>query len=166
MNLKEKQELIEQAIQLETNVATLYTIFCHAHTEHAELWSQLSQEEKGHAALIKNATERCDLNELLNDEAISANLTKLERCNHHIQALIEQFAEAPPTSVDAFTIALDLEQSAGEIHYQQFMDIGDGSILDRVFQKLDQEDKAHSARLRAYMLKHDIPIVGYLEREP
>ena len=165
MNIEEKQELIEQAIQLETNIATLYTIFSNAHKQHAELWSQLSQEETGHAELIRNTVARSDLNELLNNDTLSESLVRLEHCNHHIQASIKQFAEAPPSPNDAFTIALELEQSAGEIHYQQFMDIGDGSVLDRVFQKLDQEDKAHSAQLRAYMLKHDIPIADFLEQE-
>lgn len=165
MNIEEKQQLIEQAIQLETNVATLYTLFSNAHPQHTELWAQLSQEEKGHAALISNTVARSDLKELLNDKPIKESLTKLERCNHHIQALIEQFKETPPSPVDAFSIALELEQSAGEIHYQKFMDARDDSILDRVFQRLDQEDEAHSARLRAYMKEHDIPIADYLDQE-
>jgi ferritin len=165
MNIEEKQKLIDHAIQLETNVATLYTLFSNAHPEHAEFWSELSQEEKGHAALISNTVARTDLEELLNDKPILDSLTKLERCNHHIQALIEQFSVEPPSPKDAFTIALELEQSSGEIHYQKFMDLGDDSILDRVFQKLDQEDKAHSERLRAYMKEHDIPIADYLDQE-
>jgi rubrerythrin len=163
MNIDERQRLFEEAIQLETNTADLYTIFSYSHKEHADLWSQLSQEEKGHAALIKNAVERCDISELLSSETISASLKKLERCNHHIAALIKQFRVDPPTPGDAFNIALDLEHTAGEIHYQKFMDIGDDSILDKVFQKLDQEDEAHSAQLRAYMTKHGIPIADYLK---
>jgi len=165
MNIEERQGLIEQAIQLETNVSNLYTIFSNAHAQHAKIWSELSQEEKGHAALIKNAAERCDIGEVLTEEVIAENLEKLERCNHHIQALIEQFQEAPPSPNDAFNIALDLEQSAGEIHYQKFMDTGGDSMLDKVFQKLDQEDKAHSAQLRTYMTVHGIHIADYLEQE-
>ena len=163
MNIEEKQRLIEESVQLELNVASLYTIFSNTHREHADLWSQLSLEEEGHAALIKNAAERCDLSASLSNEAVSASLKKLERCNHHIAELIKQFRVEPPSPEDAFNIALELEQTAGEIHYQEFMDIGDGSILDKVFQKLDQEDEAHSAQLRAYMAKNGIPIAGHLE---
>jgi len=163
MNSKDKQWLIEEAIQLETNISDLYAIFSNAHKEHTELWSQLSREEKGHALLIRNATARCDLSELLSNGVISENLTKLERCNHHIKALLKQFQENPPSPEDAFNIALELEQSAGEIHYQKFLNTGDDSILDKVFQKLDQEDKAHSAQLNAYMIEHGIAIADYLE---
>jgi len=163
MSSKDKQWLIEEAIQLETNISDLYAIFSNAHKEHTEFWSQLSREEKGHALLIKNATARCDLGELLSNVVIPENLTRLERCNHHIKALLKQFQESPPSPEDAFNIALELEQSAGEIHYQKFMNTGDDSSLDKVFQKLDQEDKAHSEQLHAYMLKCGISIVDYLE---
>lgn len=163
MNTEEKQRLIEQSIQLETNTSNLYAIFSNAHKAHTDLWSQLSMEEAGHAALIKNAAERCDIGELLSSEAISSSLDTLARCNHHVEALIEQFQETPPSSDEAFSIALELEQSAGEIHYQEFMNIGDDSLLDKVFRKLEQEDKAHSTQLHAYMAKHGIPIADYLK---
>ena len=53
---------------------------------------------------------------------------------------------------------LSLSLSAGEVHYQDFMDKDQNSVLNKTFQKLNQDDKNHAARLCSYMRRHGIEI--------
>jgi hypothetical protein len=56
----------------------------------------------------------------------------------------------------AFNIALRLEQSAGEIHFQDYMTSEADSEMDRIFKRLNQDDKDHAKRIQSYMTQHNI----------
>jgi len=55
--------LLDESIQLELNLAKLYTLFNDHFEEDEEFWWQLSMEERSHAALLqqerKNSRSRC-----------------------------------------------------------------------------------------------------------
>jgi len=46
-------QLLEASIQLELNLAKLYTLFNDLFEEDEEFWWQLAMEERGHAALLQ-----------------------------------------------------------------------------------------------------------------
>ncbi len=57
------QKHLDESIQLELNLATLYTIFNDCFAEDEDFWWDLAMEERGHASLLQQekktaATER------------------------------------------------------------------------------------------------------------
>lgn len=82
-------------------------------------------------------------------------------------ALIEQFknmfdSENPVLS-KSFSSAYHLENEAGEIHYQIFMETKASEKIDSIFQSLNHDDKDHASRIRKYMDLHGIELIPLKE---
>jgi len=153
---EEVSELIEESIQLELNVGELYLLFCHAFPDDTDFWWGLCVEEKNHAALIRSIKEGFMPVGILPDELLSSSVGKVREANTGLVTLIARFKTASPSREEAFSIAHALEESAGEIHFQTFMEKETGSPIDQVFQRLNRADKDHATRIRSYMEKHGI----------
>lgn len=153
---EEVSELIEESVQLELNVGELYLVFHRVSPDDADFWWRLFVEEKNHAALIRSIEEGFMPAGILPDELLSSSLGKIREANTAIVALIARFKTASPSREEAFSIAHKLEESAGEIHFQTFMEKQTESTIDQVFQRLNREDKDHATRIRSYMEKHGI----------
>ncbi len=155
---KELSLLFDESIQLEHNVAKLYETFYHAFPEDAHFWWGLALEEKNHASLLQSGKDRFAPKGKFPKELISLSLIHLQDANTITATLIKEYQAIPPSREITFNIALKLEQSAGEIHLQKFMEKKSGSKLDEIFQKLSGDDKDHAIRIRSYMKSHDINI--------
>jgi len=154
------EELInlgEEAMRLEYSVSKLYMIFRDAYSQDSKFWWQLVIEESNHAALIKSGLEYFMPAGLFPNEIFPA-IDELQQANQELDTLLERYEKAPPSREDAFNIALKMELSAGEIHYQQIMTKQADSKTLKLFQKLNQDDKDHADRIRAYMKEHNIAI--------
>ena len=57
---REKKELLEEAIQLESNVSGLYRLYSEQFEEDSEFWKQMAKEEVEHAALLELAKDFFD----------------------------------------------------------------------------------------------------------
>jgi len=150
--------LIDESIQLEHNVAKLYSIFHATFPEDADFWWQLVIEEKTHAALIRAGKESFAPIGKFPVELLSSSLQKLREANKKAVTLTRKYLDTPPSREEAFNIALEFEQSAGEIHFQHFMEKKADTQVIKIFQKLNKDDKDHAIRLRSYMEKHGIRI--------
>ncbi len=149
-------QLIDESIQLELNVAELYKIFDEAFPEDADFWSKLHMEEENHAALIRGVAETYDLSVGFPSDMLDPSLQNLKNVNSKIVSLIVEYRSNPPSRETAFNVALELEQSSGEIHFQIFMEKESNDRIVQIYQQLNKEDKDHDARLRSYMEKHGI----------
>jgi len=150
--------ILDESLQLELNVANLYRLFHQSSSEHASFWWKLHLEENNHAALVRSIKEHFEPAGKTPDSLLSSSLQKLQESNTAITSLIEKYTENTPTAEEAFNTALKLELTAGEVHYQDFMDKDQNSVLNKTFQKLNRDDKNHAARLCAYMKQHGIAI--------
>jgi len=155
-------KMLDESIFLELNVAKLYLLFHEIFPEHAMFWWRLHLEEKNHAALIRSIKELFKPAGKIPTNLLSSSLQKLQDSNATITSLRDQYSDIKPSTEEAFNIALKLELTAGEIHYQEFMDKDQNSMLDKIFQKLNQDDKHHAIRLCAHMRHHNITIDGNL----
>ncbi len=155
---KELSKIIDESIMLELNVSELYTIFSSAFSEHAGFWWKLALEEKNHAALIRSGIEHYEPVNKFPTDLISSKLSVLEDTNTKIVLLVKEYTSNTPSEEEAFNIALEFEQSAGEIHYQTFMKKGEAETISRIFEKLNGDDKDHANRIRTYMNNHNINI--------
>jgi ferritin len=150
-------ELIDESIRLELNVADIYLFFQAAFPEDADFWWDLALEEKNHAALIRSLKEHfLPLGKVPQDLLASSRET-IRETNAMIRELIDKYRRTPPSRKEAFQTACDLEESAAEIHFQDFMSRKGLSGLDEIFQRLNADDKDHGEKLRSYMAAHGIP---------
>ena len=148
-------KLAEEAMRLEYNVSKLYMIFRDAYPDDAAFWWQLVIEEGNHAALIKSGRDYFMPAVSLPKEMFPS-MEELQEANKGLELLLEKYAADPPSRETAFNVALKMEMSAGEIHFQRTMTKSADSKVLAMFQKLNQDDKDHANRIRAYMKQNEI----------
>ncbi|MFA5424368.1 MAG: rubrerythrin family protein [Phycisphaerae bacterium] len=156
--LAEKCPIMDQATKLELNVSKLYLVFSRICTEDADFWWQLSIEETNHAALLESVRETAFKIDLFADS--QEEHKQLAEANEKIASMIKKFEQTPATREQAFNIALELENSAGEIHFQHFIEKREKTPTEKVFETLNQEDSDHAERIRSYMDCHGIAIIS------
>jgi hypothetical protein len=62
--------------------------------------------------------------------------------------------KSQPNRAEAFELALKIEVSAGESHYNNFMKNGPESRLREIFRILNRDDLDHAQRILEYKEKH------------
>jgi len=148
--------LIDESIEVELNVADLYLLFHSLFPQDAKFWWQLILEEKNHAALIKSIKKTSEQLGGLPNSLFASSLKDLKDINSKIISIIKKYKFKAPSRDEAFNIAFELEESAGELHYQEFMVEKNSMEIDSIFKKLNANDKDHAKRIRSYMERHGI----------
>ena len=157
---KQLSLIIDESAQLERNVGELYSVFSQTFQEDSVFWNELYEEEITHANLIEKVGALDFLTYKIIPNMLSEKIDEIQNANKYISACIDECNSNPPSREEAFNIALELEDSACEIHYQEFMDNEIDDILTQTFQKLNADDKDHFCRINAYMTKHGISKKG------
>ena len=134
-------------IELEENVAELYMLFYSLIKEEYEFWWILANEEMNHAALLKTCIEFAKLNKL--PHITTDNLEDVKKLNKQFDGIMEDFKKNPNRQ-SAFEIALEIESSAGESHYQEFMNTKSDNKVVQILQQLNKEDDNHYNRIKTY----------------
>ncbi len=150
--------LAEESINIELNVSEIYSLFHSCFADDANFWWKLVLEEKDHAALIRGGIEEFEPIGEFPHEILSNSLQDLKETNKKLRSLLKQFRNIPPSRELAFNTALEIEASAGELHFQHFMDKETNSKIDELFQFMNREDKDHAERIRSYMKDNDISV--------
>ena len=151
-------KLVEEAIRLELNVSELYLLFYRIFPEDSEFWWKLAIEEQNHAALLKTLLLMSRSELQIPREILPTGLGDLIQSNNKIDEALIKFS-SHPDRIKAFQFAFEVENSAGEMHYESFMKLGAESKLTSVFRKLNGEDINHAERIKQYMIDHQIPVV-------
>ena len=145
------QKHLDESIQLELNLATLYTIFNDSFEEDEEFWWELAMEERAHAALLQQEKKQPQQREFFPENLLAKELQSLIDANARIVQLISKYKTSPPPRIEALQTAHDLEMAAGESHFQQFLDCPTNSPAANIFKQLNQDDCDHAARILQYM---------------
>lgn len=151
-------QMIEESIRIELQVAELYLLFYNYFPQDKGFWWKIALEEKNHAALIRSLGEFSEYLDEFPENLFSSSMPDLENTNRMLSSLIEKFTGEAPNRETAFRTALEIEESAGELHYQGFMEDeeGSGSKIAEIFRQLNREDKDHSERIRSYIQRNSI----------
>ena len=149
---------INESIKLELYVADLYLLFKNAFQEDADFWWKLVLEEKNHAALISSGKEYFEPLDEFPHDLLASSLQKLKNVNSKLESLIRKFKKTSPSREEAFRVAVLVEESAGELHFQNFMDKESNSMIHKIFKKLNKEDRDHKKRICSYIKNIDIKI--------
>ncbi len=144
-------EIINASIDLELAVAELYLHFYRFFPEDSNFWWKMSLEEKGHAALLKSGRDSFMPLNKFPDELISDSLNDLKKSVKSIKEKLKEIKKNPISRREAFEMANEIEQTTGEIHYQEVMANTQDESLMSLFQKLNGDDKDHSKRILKYM---------------
>jgi hypothetical protein len=75
-------------------------------------------------------------------------------------SLLKEYNEKPPSRESAFNIALNIEKSAGELHFQLAIETSPTSSIMEVLQVLNKDCKNHANRILAYMSDKGIENTG------
>lgn len=147
---KKLAQLIEESIKLELNVADLYMIFSKAFPEDHDFWQELHLEENRHADLIKTAKDIRLPGYGFPHKLLASSLKELRKANNKILSLLRKYKKNPPSRELAFEVAVSVEESAGELHFQRTMDKLPDSGIMKILQELNADEKDHAKRIRAY----------------
>jgi hypothetical protein len=142
---------LQESIQLELNVSDLYQLFYLKFPADSEFWWQLSLEEVNHAALIRSINDLFLPEKILPQGVIQNRILEMHKINDSIRESISRYKMNSPSRYEAFSYAHELEISAGEAHYEMFMNEVPGSNVEKIFQKLNGQDKNHALRIADYM---------------
>jgi hypothetical protein len=157
---KELSRILDETIQLESNVADLYLSFSHAFSEDKDFWSLLAVEERNHAALLRTGKLESFDKADFPAKALTTNLGALVKVNREIEMLVKAHKQKPPSRASAFEIAIKVEESTGEIDFSCFMEREADSLALKLFSRVNSEDRDHARRLRNYMREKSIAIPG------
>ncbi|ASQ90998.1 rubrerythrin family protein [Prosthecochloris sp. GSB1] len=156
-------EHLDESISLELNIARLYTLFHDLFPDDEDFWWQLAIEERNHAALLRNEKKAShSAAGAVPENLLAKDLESLKIANAGVAALVERYRTTSPGREEAFRTAYTLENSIGEVHFQEFMDRKSCSLSDELFRQLNQEDKDHAERIRHYMQEHGITAEAYI----
>ncbi|MFN2370591.1 MAG: rubrerythrin family protein [Candidatus Krumholzibacteriia bacterium] len=148
--------LLDAAIGLELAISRLYLRFHHDLPGDADFWWQLAMEEKNHAALLRSVDMMATTAAGVPDGLLPGRVQELRDLVARIEECLVRYAGSPAARDEAFALALELEQSAGEAHFQNFMESDGSGSLARVFQSLNRADMDHAQRLRSYMTEQGL----------
>ena len=140
-------EYLYELIELEQNAGRLYLMFTNYIQEDYHFWWVLANEEMNHAALLKTGVEFAKLGEFPNISTDEIN--EVKKLNSQFDSIIEEFKKNP-NRLKSFEIALEIESSAGESHYQEFMDTKSDNKIVKILQELNREDNNHYNRIKDY----------------
>ncbi len=148
--------IIEKAIEMELLLSDLYIALSHEFEEDKDFWWQISLEEKNHAAFLKSGRDIFIPFNKFPLEVLPENASTLEQVNNRIRTFIGYVEKKCVSRKEVFDLAVELESSAGETHYQTaMMKIPDSKILE-IFQLLNEGDKDHKERMLQYMDENNI----------
>jgi hypothetical protein len=150
--------MLEASIELELKVAKLYLLFYHNLPQDIDFWWNLMLEEQNHAALLRSIKDVFVPRGSIPENMVAESLGIITRSCEALQHWHQHYSDSPPSRVQAFNLALGIEHSAAELHFQRFMDKTPDSKVEEVFQQLNAEDKDHAQRLIDYMDAHNIVI--------
>ncbi len=150
-----RQFLIE-SIALELNIGDLYQQFSAKYEQDYDFWWKLSIEEMNHAALIESINDIFLTEDFLPADKIELQTIKLRKMNYFIHENIEKFRTDNPLRADAFKLAIEIENSIGESHFELFMTSKPNSEVVKIMQKLNGDDINHASRMTKYIFINGI----------
>ncbi len=148
---------LKESIELELNIGDLYSLFSVKFPADYDFWWKIAIEEMNHAALIESINDIFMPESIDSTDSIEKQTNDLRELNNLLKARIEQYKLIPPTRLEAFKFGLELENSAGESHFEAFMTEEPTSQMEKIFQKLNGDDLNHAIRMEKYMKANVLP---------
>ncbi len=140
--------LFNEAIRVERNIASFYTL-CATHFKEDQLfWQMLSEEEEHHAKILESGLELLLEQNLFPDSILGLDIEELKATNNKLEEKIAECKEKMPGKKEAYTYALELEQASLEFFFQQTASKKADEKALKIFDNLVGFDKDHAQRIQ------------------
>ncbi len=147
-----EEKFLDLAISIELNLSELYYFFYEIFPEDKDFWWKIASEEVNHASLLKSTLVYSNIG-MFPEEILMKNISEYEELNDKILFLFNKYKREHPDRKEAFEIAIDIENSSYEKHFQEVMTGKSNSKVIEILQELNKSDKDHLERLKSYYLK-------------
>ncbi|MBN1793449.1 MAG: hypothetical protein JW844_00625 [Candidatus Omnitrophica bacterium] len=152
MENRDRQKFaIDAYIAIEEYIARLYKVYADKYPEHREFWSALSEEEIGHAQLLRIFFKKVEEGLALFNER-RFRVDAMKTLWDYISGLIADAKEQKMRPAAAFYMALDLENSLLEKDMYRVFEV-DSIELKKVLQALHTSTGEHRDRIREKWLQ-------------
>ena len=91
-------------------------------------------------------------------EMLGQNPEDIIKANKAVQDTLRICRNKPPSRQEALNIAYQIENSAGEAHFQMFMEKQAETKIEEIFQRLNNDDQDHAVRILRYMDEQGIEL--------
>ncbi len=149
----DKYFIVEALINLEICVAGLYRQFSGLFEEDQAFWQRLAAEEEAHAQILRNNRTIILEHLRLPASRLKGLVSSFELIAKRIVELSQEYQKEKPDKSEAYVAAIQLEQSAGEIHFQEITSCLKDTQVKCMFEKFNQADQDHTRRIRNRLKK-------------
>jgi rubrerythrin len=140
--------LFSEAIRVERNIASFYTL-CATHFKDDQLfWQMLSEEEERHAKILENGLGSLLKQHLFPDAILDLDIKELKATNDKLEKKIAEFKEKVLNKKEAYFYALEIEQTSIEFSFQKTTSDKSDEEATRIFDNLVGFDKDHAQRIQ------------------
>ena len=140
--------LFNEAIRVERNIASFYSLCATHFREDQVFWQTLSEEEEHHAKILESGLELLLEENLFPDAILDLDIKDLKVTNDKLEEKIVQFQEKVLNKKETYTYALELEQASLEFFFQQTTSNKSDEKALEIFDNLVGFDKDHAQRIQ------------------
>ena len=140
--------LFNEAIRVERNIASFYTLFATHFKDDQLFWQMLSEEEEHHAKILESGLGLLLEQSLFPNAILDLDIKELKAINDKLEAKIAECKERVPGKKEAYTYALELEQASLEFFFQQTTSDKSDEKATKIFDNLVGFDKDHAQRIQ------------------
>jgi len=151
-NGKNNNNAFQLFFDLEIKAGKYYKFLADKFPEDSDFWNRISAEEAHHGSLVQSMEEFISEEEFTDLFSLSVNC--LSVLMDKFEAVEKELEEVIWTKKKYYEFAMDIEESAFEVHFQRFMS-GDIALLKNksvlpvieIFKNLNRDDKNHYQRI-------------------
>lgn len=143
-------DILKDSIDLELKMKVYYMLCSEIFPEDRKFFLDLAVEEDNHAKLLRSMHDLIK-KDLLPADMVMTDPDLLFATLQNIEDRVSGYNREPPSLLQACEFAYDMENSAGELHYQNLVEKPSDSKLLQVFQDLNDMDKDHAERIQSFM---------------
>ncbi len=140
--------LFNEAIRVERNIASFYSLCATHFKEDQVFWQTLSEEEEHHAKILESGLELLLKENLFPDAILDLDIKDLKMTNDKLEEKIAQFQEKALNKKEASAYAFELEQASLEFFFQQTTSDKSNEKATKIFDNLVGFDKDHAQRIQ------------------
>ena len=139
--------LFNEAIRVERNIASFYSLCATHFKEDQVFWQTISEEEEHHAKILESGLELLLEENLFPDAILDLDIKDLKATNDKLEERIAQFQEKAFNKKKIYAYALELEQASLEFFFQQTTSDKSDEKAIKIFDNLVGFDKDHAQRI-------------------
>ena len=146
MNQVNQDSIIETLAESEETIGRLYQAYASRFPEYNELWMGLADQEKNHAAWIRNLGEKVHAGQVFL-QADRFKVPAIRTFINHTEKEIETTKNPALKSINALSVAFYIEDSLIERKYFEVFE-SDSTELKKLLQDLAEATKTHATKIK------------------